>query len=535
MTLRRTCRGVAAVGLARRLAVAAAGCAVPVLAQHRRDRPRRRPARPRPRSPAQPAQLAPCPEVPRQLVGRGAPNMTYDCATVAVPQDWARHARQARRQTFDIALIRVRADDQRDRIGSLLVNPGGPGGSGVDTGRLPVVRRRVRRRPEADPAVRHRRLRPARRRPVQPGQVHLRRRPRRDASATSPTRSAEPEFDERWSALDRRIGDGVRQASTATRCRLFSTEQAARDMDAIRAAVGDEKLTYLGYSYGTLLGATYAQLFPRNVRAHGARRRGRPAAGLRSPARRARPRASSGRSTTSPPGARRTPRPVPDRAGRPGRGARRDRQGPRSPGDRRRTAATATAGWVFYAVVSSLYTESGWPIAGRRDRRPAPGRRRRASSSWPTRTPSATPTAHYTNLFDANIAVNCADAEQCPTVERDPAAAGRVARRSTRCSAPPLAVGMLTCALWPGKRDPYPTGPADGRAADRGGRHDRRPGDAVRADRQAGRACSASGTVLTWEGEGHTAYPRDRLHPRRGRRLPHRRQKPAAGLTCPAS
>ena len=38
-------------------------------------------------------------------------------------------------------------------------------------------------------------------------------------------------------------------------------------MDAIRAAVGDEKLTYLGYSYGTLLGAVYAQLFPTNIRA----------------------------------------------------------------------------------------------------------------------------------------------------------------------------------------------------------------------------------------------------------------------------
>ena len=48
---------------------------------------------------------------------------------------------------------------------------------------------------------------------------------------------------------------------------LFSTEQAARDMDAVRIAVGDQKLTYLGYSYGTLLGAVYAQLFPTNIRA----------------------------------------------------------------------------------------------------------------------------------------------------------------------------------------------------------------------------------------------------------------------------
>jgi pimeloyl-ACP methyl ester carboxylesterase len=47
----------------------------------------------------------------------------------------------------------------------------------------------------------------------------------------------------------------------------FSTANVARDMDLLRQAVGDEKLTYVGYSYGTYLGATYAKLFPRKVRA----------------------------------------------------------------------------------------------------------------------------------------------------------------------------------------------------------------------------------------------------------------------------
>ena len=42
---------------------------------------------------------------------------------------------------------------------------------------------------------------------------------------------------------------------------------AAEDMDVLRAALGDAKLTYLGFSYGTLLGATYAELFPTHVRA----------------------------------------------------------------------------------------------------------------------------------------------------------------------------------------------------------------------------------------------------------------------------
>ena len=48
---------------------------------------------------------------------------------------------------------------------------------------------------------------------------------------------------------------------------LISTEHTARDLDALRASVGEAQLTYLGYSYGTLLGAVYAQLFPKNVRA----------------------------------------------------------------------------------------------------------------------------------------------------------------------------------------------------------------------------------------------------------------------------
>ena len=47
----------------------------------------------------------------------------------------------------------------------------------------------------------------------------------------------------------------------------FNTVDTARDMDRVRQSLGDQKLSYLGYSYGTVLGSTYAQLFPNNVRA----------------------------------------------------------------------------------------------------------------------------------------------------------------------------------------------------------------------------------------------------------------------------
>ena len=70
--------------------------------------------------------------------------MRYDCATIAVPRDWGTAGGPSATGapsagggdpggTFEIALVRARSDRQHDRIGSLVVNPGGPGASGVDT------------------------------------------------------------------------------------------------------------------------------------------------------------------------------------------------------------------------------------------------------------------------------------------------------------------------------------------------------------------------------------------------------------------
>ena len=70
-----------------------------------------------------------CSDIPKSLVGRPASNMTYQCTTVQVPRDWND---KTTGQTYGIALIRVRSKAQANRIGSLLINPGGPGGSGVE-------------------------------------------------------------------------------------------------------------------------------------------------------------------------------------------------------------------------------------------------------------------------------------------------------------------------------------------------------------------------------------------------------------------
>jgi hypothetical protein len=66
------------------------------------------------------------PKLPRDL--------TASCGTVTVPQDWstAKNGKAANGKTFDIAVMRIRSSTQQGRIGSVLMNPGGPGGSGID-------------------------------------------------------------------------------------------------------------------------------------------------------------------------------------------------------------------------------------------------------------------------------------------------------------------------------------------------------------------------------------------------------------------
>ena len=195
------------------------------------------------------------------MTGVANPNFEFDCATIQVPQDW--HNKD-NGKTFDIALVRARSNTQHDRIGSLVVNPGGPGGSGIQLAAGLVA-------------------------PGQKFPTAITDRfdlvgfdPRGVGQSTEVeciTPTAEDCAVRGGSGSDvagrlrqgRRAQQGRRRAlrrrSTARQLPLFSTEQAARDIDAVRVAVGDPKLTYLGYSYGTLLGAVYAQIYPQNVRA----------------------------------------------------------------------------------------------------------------------------------------------------------------------------------------------------------------------------------------------------------------------------
>lgn len=180
-----------------------------------------------------------------------------ECAGVTVPLDWGVPSGP----TIEIAVVRRPASGER--IGSLLVNPGGPGASGFDlVGRHgdQLTSEQVRERYDLvgfDPRG------VGRSAPLDciPDRELDRRRgfdPKADLEADEAAAVAEMAVTARRFAAACATDAGPLLAH-------LDTLSGARDLDVLRAAVGDERLTYLGYSYGTLLGALYAQEFPQRV------------------------------------------------------------------------------------------------------------------------------------------------------------------------------------------------------------------------------------------------------------------------------
>ncbi|MFE7933702.1 alpha/beta hydrolase [Streptomyces sp. NPDC057456] len=200
-----------------------------------------------------------CP-APAQAEGGGsAPSPLPDgdqwqCATMKAPRDWD----DPKGDTIDIALIRARTSgDESRRIGSLIFNFGGPGGSGVST--LPAF-----------------------------GVEYAALRTRYDLVSFDPRgvgRSAgvRCENDQQLDAYFQQDGtpdDAAERTALLDNTRDFNaackknsakmlpnvrTTDAARDMDLMRQVLGDDRLYYFGISYGTELGGVYAHLFPKNV------------------------------------------------------------------------------------------------------------------------------------------------------------------------------------------------------------------------------------------------------------------------------
>ena len=178
----------------------------------------------------------------------------FECTAFKVPLDYEHPA------DGDISLTAARkvSDGSGHRIGSLLLNPGGPGGSAVEymEGSASSYDAGVRAAYDLvglDPRG------VGRSSPVtclDGGQM--------DAyTAVDITPDDQPETDALVTA-DQGFAAGCRQGSGALLGHV-GTVEAARDMDVLRALLGDEKLYYVGKSYGTYLGAAYAGLFPSRV------------------------------------------------------------------------------------------------------------------------------------------------------------------------------------------------------------------------------------------------------------------------------
>lgn len=177
---------------------------------------------------------------------------SQQCARLTVPVDYA----HPEGKTIKLAVLNVTSTEPSKRIGSLVVNPGGPGGSGVAYAAGANFTDAVRAAYDIvgfDP---------------------------RGVGASAPVKclndreldtflGADPtpdgEAEEQQLAASAKVFAAKCKAKGGALLGHISTIEAAKDMDVLRAALGETKLAFLGKSYGTFLGATYADQFPGKV------------------------------------------------------------------------------------------------------------------------------------------------------------------------------------------------------------------------------------------------------------------------------
>jgi pimeloyl-ACP methyl ester carboxylesterase len=179
-----------------------------------------------------------------------------ECSLLSVPVDYTKPDGDV----AQIAMIRFKATG--DKIGSLVINPGGPGESGVQGAAsvVPTLPQSVRERfdlvgfdprgvASSSPAVWC------------------------NSDADNDRLRADPQVDYSPAGvahIEKETKDFVQRCVDKMGTEFLAnvgTANVVKDLDAIRAALGDEKLTYLGFSYGTRIGAMYAEEYPQNVRA----------------------------------------------------------------------------------------------------------------------------------------------------------------------------------------------------------------------------------------------------------------------------
>ncbi|MEZ5181129.1 MAG: alpha/beta hydrolase [Acidimicrobiales bacterium] len=176
----------------------------------------------------------------------------FECGTLEVPLDYG----DPDGATIELGVTRHRAEDPQARIGALLVNPGGPGASAIELARsLPrggelgdrfdIVGFDPRGVGDSSALDCHSHLQ----------EIY-------DADPTIDSEADRTAFLEASQAFVDEC-----EAAYGDELPFLGTTDVARDMDEVRKALGEEQISYLGYSYGTSLGQEYARLFPTRVRA----------------------------------------------------------------------------------------------------------------------------------------------------------------------------------------------------------------------------------------------------------------------------
>ncbi|GGZ13122.1 proteinase [Streptomyces inusitatus] len=422
----------------------------------------------------------------------------FQCASLKVPLDYA----EPGGESIELAVARKRATGPGKRLGSLMVNPGGPGGSAVGYLQMyagigyPAPVRARYDMVAVDPRG------VARSEPVEcldgkemDAYTQTDQTPDDAAETTLLTRA----FQKFAQGCAKRSGTVLPHVSTV---------ETARDLDVLRGVLGDRKLTYVGASYGTFLGATYAELFPA--------RTGRlvldGALDPALPARQVNRDQTAGFETAFQSFAA----DCVERADCPlGTGSERDASDrlkaffaeldarPIPTGESRRLGeALATTG-----VLAAMYDEGAWPQL--REALAAAMKGDGASlltlaDSYYERDPDGS----YSNLMYANAAVNCLDLPPAFTGPKQASAAVGEFEKASPVFGRGFAWAALNCAYWPTPATGKPHRiEAEGAAPILVVGTTRDPATPYTWARGLASQLS-SGRLLTYDGDGHTAYGR---------------------------
>ncbi|MEV8043988.1 alpha/beta hydrolase [Streptomyces griseoluteus] len=447
--------------------------------------------------------LALSPYYTQKLSWRECGGPGFECATMKVPLDYDRPASG----DIKLAVARKKATGKGKPLGSLLVNPGGPGGSAIaylqqyaGIGYPAEIRARYDMVAVDPRGV-------ARSEPVECLDGR-----QMDAFTEVDMTPDDAKETDALAGADRKFAEACGEHS-AKLLRHVSTVEAARDMDVLRELLGDKKLNYVGASYGTLLGATYAGLFPH--------RTGRLVLdGAMDPSLDARQvnldqtagfetafRAFSAdcvkRADCPLDGKDATPAQVGDRMQKFFRAL--DAH-PIPTGDadgRRLTESLATIG-----VVAAMYDQSTWEqlreaLNSAMDKNDGAGLLALSDSYY-----ERDSRGHYSNLMMANAAVNCLD---LPPAFESPEQVEQALPQFEKASpvfGPNLAWSALNCTYWPVRATGEPHRiEAKGAAPIVVVGTTRDPATPYRWAQSLSRQLS-SAHLLTYEGDGHTAYGR---------------------------